>query len=68
MCTRNCPCQPVTLPASFLAPSAPRAPALGNAAQPTTTPLERSDPTSAWYDLATVVNVASAVGNLFSRS
>lgn len=65
------PC--VNVPASFAQRSAPR---LGDATSPTSTivtpgaalpastPLARPDPTAAWYDLSTVANVMSIVGNL----
>lgn len=62
---RECPC--VQLPASFTVNEA--AMQLGGVAplQPPGTPLQRGDPTAAWYDVATVVNVLATVNDLLRK-
>lgn len=61
---RECPC--VQLPASFAQREG--AAQLAGAALPPTvpagTPLQRGDPSAAWYDVATVVNVLSTLDSL----
>lgn len=56
---RECPC--VVLPPSFT--QRERVPQLAGAQLPTQTPLQRGDPTSSWYDAATVVNLFATLND-----